>query len=103
MRDEFRELVPGDAILHRELQVVRQLVRAVLRNEGRDGDEASVALRETRALPDLAEEHPLRDVVERRSDIGVRAARDRGIVRHVRSAPWWKGPVLCVADLLEPI
>src|SRR4051812_45249562 len=102
MRDELRELVLRHAVLHGELEVVRQLVRAVLRNERRHGDEAPVTLREAFALPDLAEEHPSRDVVERWGDIGVWAARDRGITRHVRGAPLWQGLVLRVADLLEP-
>jgi hypothetical protein len=45
----------------------RQFVRPVAGDERGDGHEASVSLREPRAIPDLAEEDALGQVVEGRA------------------------------------
>src|SRR3954471_14883793 len=55
MGDELDQLVAGDAVVERPLQVKGQLVDPVERDEARNGDQAAVAGREAGPLPDVAE------------------------------------------------
>src|SRR4051794_19513564 len=56
VRDELDELLLGDAVVLRVLQMEGQLLGVAPGQQRGDGDEAAVALRQLRALPDLAEE-----------------------------------------------
>ena len=60
-----------------------QLVRAVQRDERRHRDEAAIALGKTGPLPNLTEEHLLREPVERRGNVGERSGGRRGLGRVV--------------------
>ena len=55
--DGLDDLVAGDAILERLLQVERQLVGPIERDQACDRDQAAVARRQAGALPDIAEQN----------------------------------------------
>src|SRR4051794_6640817 len=57
MGDQLDQLVAGDAVVERPLQVEGQLVDSVERDEARNGDQAAVARREAGPLPDVSEQH----------------------------------------------
>ncbi len=57
VNDELDQFVLRDAVLQGPLQVEGQLIRAVERDERRDGDQAPVARRQAGALPDVAKLH----------------------------------------------
>ena len=57
MRDRFGDLVLRDAVLDCALQMKGQLVVAVESDQGRDGHEASIARRQVRAFPEVAEQN----------------------------------------------
>src|SRR5204863_420763 len=56
VRDELDELLLGDAVVLRVLQVEGQLLGVAAGEQGGDGSQAAVALRQLRALPDPAEQ-----------------------------------------------
>src|SRR5579883_251675 len=67
--NRFDNLVARHAVLQRLLQVERQLVRAVQRNQACDGDEASVAGFQARSLPDIPEQDIVRVLRQRGCDV----------------------------------
>src|ERR1700761_1049313 len=62
MGDYFRDLGACDAIFQRALQMKRQLIDAIERDEGRDCDKAAVAWREAGTFPDITEQDVIGDV-----------------------------------------
>jgi hypothetical protein len=54
MGDDLRQLRGRDAVLQRPVELSGHVGRLVAGNQRCDGDDASVAGREIRALPDLA-------------------------------------------------
>src|SRR5262245_13082298 len=66
--DDLADLLLGDAVGERPLDVALELVAAIQCREGGHGDEAAVALRELRALPHVPEEDLLAEVDELRDD-----------------------------------
>src|SRR6266496_547508 len=63
MRDDFADLLLGDAVVEGAIEMTDQLPLAAERDQGGDDDQAAVALLEAGALPNLAEE-PLFAVVD---------------------------------------
>src|SRR5262249_60784269 len=81
--DDLADLLARDAVVQRAFEMPRQLVGAVHGDERRDGDEAPVALGESRPLPDVAEEHLLAEVDELRRDPADHATGGRyGLCTH---------------------
>src|SRR5215472_18900680 len=62
MGDHFTELVLGEAVVESALQMPDELFFAAERDECRAGDQAAVALGESRTLPDFAEQYPLAEI-----------------------------------------
>src|SRR5215470_3823756 len=56
VRDRLADLIAGDAVAERALEVAGELVAASQREQRRDGDEAAVALAEAGPFPDVAVE-----------------------------------------------
>ena len=69
MGDDFAEFVLGEAIVESPLQMADQLLFAAERDQGRAGDQTTVALRKTRTFPDFAEQHPFAEVDQARHDV----------------------------------
>src|SRR5215831_4682713 len=83
MGDHFTELVLGEAVIERALEMADELLFAAECDQGRAGDQAAVALGESRALPDFAEQHPLAEIDQSRHDIADLLAGRRGLcLRH---------------------
>ena len=57
MRNYLDHFIPGYTILPRALQVMSQLFRTIQGNQGSDGHETAISLREPWPLPDIAEQH----------------------------------------------
>src|SRR4051812_18881565 len=57
MGDGFDDLVAGDAVIERALQMKRQLIVPVERNQRRNRHEAAIARRQVRALPKVAKKN----------------------------------------------
>ena len=64
MGDQLADLLGRDTVVERTLEVALELLGAVERNEGRAGDQAAVALRQLRPLPDIAVDNLLGEVDE---------------------------------------
>jgi hypothetical protein len=94
VRYRLDQLVASDAVLDRAPEVERQFVRVVTGDERGGGHEASVPLRESGALRDLAEEDALGQVVEGGGDVGIRATRRGRLVSHVLGSPSDQRPVI---------
>src|SRR5262252_1635787 len=83
MGDHFAELVLAETVIQRPLQVACELPFTAERDEGRAGNQAAVALGESRTLPDFAEQHPLAEIDQPRHDIADLLAGRRGLcLRH---------------------
>src|SRR5215470_16882527 len=54
VRDHLADLIAGDAVAERTLEVAGELLATSQREQRRDGDEAAVALAEAGPLPDVA-------------------------------------------------
>ena len=76
------DLVARDAVVQSALQVKRQLVRAVERDEAGDRHEAAVAWRERRVLPDIAEQHFVGDLSQMRREVAEILAGVGGFMGH---------------------
>src|SRR3954465_764262 len=70
--DELDEFLLGHAVLDGAGEVEAHLLGLARGNERRAGDQAPVAFRELRALPDVAEQHLLGDLDELRGKVGKR-------------------------------
>src|SRR5271167_1711338 len=96
MRDHFDQLIAGDAVRERASDMARQFIGPVERNQAGNRDQASVALGEARPLPDLAEQHPVAEICERRSDVAVSPLCWATFVGHyvnsLRTARWSPSP-----------
>src|SRR4051794_25203736 len=82
MRDGCNDLILGNAVFDRPLQMKRELVDPVERNEARDGHQAAVARRQGRALPDVPEQNLVGDLGQVRRDVAERLACIGGFSRH---------------------
>src|SRR5688500_9412946 len=82
MRDELADLLARDAVGERALQVPGELVAAVQGHQRGNGDEAAIALGETRPLPDVAVDHGLRQLDEPRGHLPDFVARRRCRLRN---------------------
>ena len=69
MSDDLAELVLGQAVVERPLQVTHQLLFAAEGDLCCTSVQATIALRETRAFPDFAEQYSFTEVDETRNDI----------------------------------
>ena len=69
LRDRLDELDLGHAVLPRQCEMGAKLVGTVQRDQGADGDEAAIALGETRPLPDVAEQHVVGEFRHLRRDV----------------------------------
>ena len=67
MGDDLAELVLGNTVVERAVEMADQLPLAAERDQGRDDDQAAVALLQAGALPDLAEQ-PLLAVIDQIGD-----------------------------------
>src|SRR5437763_1468174 len=63
MRDDLADLLLGDAVVQRSVEMAGQLPIAAERDQSRDDDQAAVALLQARSLPDFAEQ-PLLAVID---------------------------------------
>src|SRR5579885_1195886 len=63
MRDDLAQLFLGQPVVERAFEMADQLLFAAERDQRGDDDQAAIALRELRALPDLAEQ-PLLGIVD---------------------------------------
>src|SRR5438552_3093688 len=68
MRNDLGNLARLDAVIERMVQVTRHLDRLVARNKDRKRDDAAVARRKTRTLPQVSQNTVLRVLVERGRD-----------------------------------
>src|ERR1041384_1593510 len=75
MRDDLADLLLGDAIVERAVEMARQLPFAAEGDQRRDNDEAAVALFQARALPNFAEQPLLAVIDQVGNDIPDRLAR----------------------------
>src|SRR5215469_3884768 len=83
MGDHLAELVLGEAVVESALQMPDELFFAAERDECRAGDQAAVALGESRALPDFAEQYSLAEIDQSRHDVADLLAGRRGLcLRH---------------------
>src|SRR5262245_5840160 len=64
MRDELADLVRSNAVVERPLEVALELLGAVESNQCCARDYAAIALRQSRALPNVTEEHLFGEVYE---------------------------------------
>src|SRR5829696_1732470 len=78
--DDFAQLGLGDAVVEGAFEMADQLLLPAERDQGRDHDQAAVALRQARTLPDIAEQHLLGIVDQPRDDVADRVTR-RGRLR----------------------
>ncbi len=81
MGDELDDLVLGDAIQERALEMAAELLAAIEGDEGRDRDQTAVALGEAGPLPDIAEQHLLGEIDQLRrdrADLVAAGGRGRG-------------------------
>ena len=53
VRDDLADLFLGDTVTERSLEVPGQLIYPIERDQRGDGDQAAIALGETRPLPDV--------------------------------------------------
>src|ERR1700758_1064126 len=67
--DDLAELVLGDAIVERPLQMADQLLFAAERDQGSANDQAAVALGEAGPLPNFAKQHPFAEIDQARDDV----------------------------------
>src|SRR5207244_3136973 len=56
VRNDLRRLRPGQTVVHRSVQVVRNLGHLTRGDQGADGHEAPVSRRQSRTQPQLAEQ-----------------------------------------------
>src|SRR5438045_9077932 len=63
MRNDLADLLLGDAVVERSVEMAGQLPLAAERDQGRDDNQAAIALLQARSLPDLAEQ-PLLAVID---------------------------------------
>src|SRR5439155_9767645 len=68
MGDELDDLVLGNPIVERALEMAAELLAAIEGDEGRDSDQAAIALGETGPLPDIAEQDFLGEIDQLRRD-----------------------------------
>jgi hypothetical protein len=68
VRDQLADLVLGHTIGERALRVTLELLRPVHRRQRGHRDQAAIALGQSGALPDIAEQNLLRQVDELRDD-----------------------------------
>src|SRR5579863_1331547 len=68
MRDEFAELVLGNAVAQRAFEMTPQLIGPLQRDERRAGYQAAVALGELGTFPDVAEKHLFSEINQLRHD-----------------------------------
>src|SRR5688572_31537221 len=68
MRDGLRDLARRDAVVERDVEVVRHLDRLIARDERGERHDAAVTWRKTGPLPYLAQQTVLRVLFERRRD-----------------------------------
>ena len=68
MRDDLGDLARLDAVIEREVQMVRHLDRLVAGDQRRERDDAAVPRRETGAFPYVPELAVLRVLLEGRGD-----------------------------------
>src|SRR5436305_14676511 len=80
--------------------MVRQLIRAVARHQSGHRDQATVALRQAGAFPDISEQHVIGVLSERRGNIAVRIAPSGSFtgtfIRHIATS------LLILLDLIGP-
>jgi hypothetical protein len=57
------------ALVEREVEVVRHCARLIACDQSRDGDEAAIARRQTRTLPQIADDRDLPVFLERRREV----------------------------------
>src|SRR6516162_3457823 len=83
MRDDFTDLILGDAIVERALQMADQLLFAAKRDQGRAGDQAAVPLGQLRALPNIPEQDLFAEVDQLWNDVADLVAGGGGLrLRH---------------------
>lgn len=68
MRDDLRELRLGQSGVQRAVDVEGHLLGLAGGNQSRDGHQAPVPGRQARASPQVIEQHPVREVRQRRRD-----------------------------------
>src|SRR3954452_11014254 len=85
VREGLDQLLLGRAVVLRELQVVRELLGVPAGGERGDGDQAALLRRQLRPRPRLAEEHVVREVHQRGSEVAEHLLGAGGllVVRHV--------------------
>jgi hypothetical protein len=66
VRHDFFQLLPGDAVVERGLQVERQLAVAAQRDQAGDRHETAVPFVQCVPLPHFAEQHAVREIGQRR-------------------------------------
>src|SRR5689334_8490852 len=81
MRDDLEQLLLGHAVVERALEMADLLLGAIERDQGGAGDQAAVALGKALALPDVAEQHVVREVDQLGRELPQRLARSRRISR----------------------
>src|SRR4051794_41055313 len=79
MRDDLAQLGLCHAVVDRAFEMAGELLLAAERDQGGDDDQAAVALRQARPLPDIAEQHRLGVVDQVRDDVADGIARRGGL------------------------
>src|SRR3954447_3455912 len=75
MGDDLAQLRLGHPIIQRAFEMADELLLAAQRDQRGDDDQAAVALRQARPLPDIAEQHGLGIVDQGRDDVADGIAR----------------------------
>src|SRR3954471_12698260 len=79
MGDDLAQLGLRHPVIQRAFEMADELLLAAERDQGGDNDQAAVALRQARPLPDIAEQHRLGIVDQVRHDIADGIARRGGL------------------------
>src|SRR4051794_16410651 len=79
MRDDLAQLGFCHTVVDRAFEMAGELLLAAERDQGGDDDQAAVALRQARPLPDIAEQHRLGIADQVRNDIADGVARRGGL------------------------
>ena len=77
MGDHLAELILCETVVERALQMTDELPLAAESDQRRASDQAAVALRKPRTLPDFAKQHPLAEIDQPRDDVADLLARRR--------------------------
>jgi hypothetical protein len=88
VRDDLRRLLAREAVIHRLIQVIRNLRDLTVSDEGTDGDKATVPWREVRPQPQIMEENIRRVLHEAGSQFPE-------LFAHVRLALRFSGFIKC--------